>query len=48
LALKVPARTREVAFSGVTDPASHPVPAKETSIVVDLRRVVQLPKEANS
>jgi RNA polymerase primary sigma factor len=48
LALRVPARTREVAFSGVTDPASHPVPAKESSIVVDLRRVVQLPKEANS
>lgn len=46
MALKVPPRTREVAFSGVTDPDSHPVPARESSIVVDLRRVVQLPKEA--
>ncbi|MSO37803.1 MAG: XRE family transcriptional regulator [Acidimicrobiia bacterium] len=41
-ALRVPARTREVAFSGITDPESHPVPAQESSIVVDLRRVVQV------
>jgi transcriptional regulator with XRE-family HTH domain len=48
LALKVPPRIREVAFSGVTDPESHPVPAQGSSIVVDLRRIVQLPKEQNS
>ena len=48
LALKVPPRIRELAFSGITDPESHPVPAQASSIVVDLRRIVQLPKEPNS
>lgn len=42
--LRIEPRTREIAFSGVTDPTSHPVPAQESSIAVDIRRVVQLPK----
>ncbi|MBI3319514.1 MAG: helix-turn-helix transcriptional regulator [Candidatus Omnitrophica bacterium] len=37
--LLVPPKTREVRFRGVTDPRSHPVPAKESCIVVDLIRV---------
>ena len=38
--LVLPADTREVRFSGVTDPASHPVPASESCVVVDVKRVV--------
>lgn len=43
--LRVPPRTRELAFRGITDPESHPVPASVSSIVVDLRRIVALPKD---
>ena len=46
--LKVPIRTREVVFKGITDPESHPVPAQDSSIVVDLRRVTLLARGANS
>ena len=38
--LVLPADTREVRFSGVTDPRSHPVPASESCIVVDIKKVV--------
>jgi RNA polymerase primary sigma factor len=38
--LIVPAGTREVRFSGITDPGSHPVPASESCIEVDIKRVV--------
>jgi hypothetical protein len=42
--IKVLPRTRELMFGGVTDAESHPVPARESSVVVDLRRVVQIPR----
>jgi transcriptional regulator with XRE-family HTH domain len=35
--LLLPAETREVRFSGVTDPRSHPVPASESCVVVDIK-----------
>ncbi len=38
--LVLPADTREVRFSGVTDPTSHPVPASESCVVVDVKRIV--------
>jgi RNA polymerase primary sigma factor len=38
--LVLPAEAREVTFSGVTNPRSHPVPASESCIVVDIKRVV--------
>jgi RNA polymerase primary sigma factor len=38
--LVLAAETREVRFNGVTNPRSHPVPASESCIVVDIKRVV--------
>jgi RNA polymerase primary sigma factor len=38
--LIVPPDTREVRFSGVTDPASHPIPAADSCIVVDIKKLV--------
>jgi transcriptional regulator with XRE-family HTH domain len=38
--LIVPPNTREVRFRGRTDPSDHPVPAHESCIVVDLRKVI--------
>ncbi len=35
--LILPAATREVRFTGLTDPRSHPVPAGDSCIVVDIR-----------
>lgn len=40
--LRVPARRRDVKFRGITDPLSHPVPAGESSIVVDIRKAYKL------
>jgi transcriptional regulator with XRE-family HTH domain len=40
--LRIPPRRREISFRGVTDPASHPVPAHDSSIIVDIRKVVQI------
>jgi hypothetical protein len=37
--LVIPAGARDVRFRGVTDPASHPVPALSSAISVDLRNV---------
>ncbi|MBX3412390.1 MAG: helix-turn-helix transcriptional regulator [Pirellulales bacterium] len=42
--LRVQPGTREVHFRGTTDRESHPVPANESSVVVDLRRVIVVPK----
>jgi RNA polymerase primary sigma factor len=36
----LPAEAREVKFSGVTDPRSHPIPASESCVVVDIKRIV--------
>ncbi len=38
--LIVPPETREVRFSGTTDPSSHPVPAAHSCVSVDIRRLV--------
>jgi RNA polymerase primary sigma factor len=38
--LVLPADTREVKFSGVTDPRSHPVPASESCVAVDIKKIV--------
>jgi RNA polymerase primary sigma factor len=37
--LLVPPDTREVQFRGSTDPRTHPVPAGESCVVVDIRKV---------
>jgi hypothetical protein len=34
----IPANTREARFSGKTDPASHPVPATESCVSLDIRK----------
>lgn len=39
--LRIPPRRREVVFRGVTRPANHLVPAHDSSIVVDIRNVIQ-------
>jgi hypothetical protein len=36
--LLVPPDTREIRFEGGTDPKSHPIPAAESCVVVDIRR----------
>ena len=38
--LLVPPDTREVRFSGTTDPSSHPVPAAHSCVSVEIRRLV--------
>lgn len=38
--LLVPADTREIRFRGATDPRTHPVPAAESCVVVDIRRIL--------
>jgi RNA polymerase primary sigma factor len=38
--LIVPPDTREVRFSGETDPTSHPIPARDSCIVVDIKKLV--------
>jgi RNA polymerase primary sigma factor len=45
LSLIVPPDTREVRFSGLTDPGSHPIPAADSCVVVDIKKLVPL-KEA--
>ncbi len=40
LSLIVPPDTREVRFSGVTDPESHPIPAADSCLVVDIKKLV--------
>jgi RNA polymerase primary sigma factor len=40
--LKVPPRAREFTFRGATKADSHPVPASESSVVVDIRKVVKV------
>jgi transcriptional regulator with XRE-family HTH domain len=47
LSLIVPPDTREVRFSGVTDPGSHPIPAADSCVVVDIKKLVPL-KEGNT
>jgi hypothetical protein len=41
-ALVVPADKLEVKFEGVTDPTSHPAPARSSCVVVDVRKLVAL------
>ena len=36
--LQVPPRKRDIKFKGVTDATDHPVPADDSSIVVDVRK----------
>jgi transcriptional regulator with XRE-family HTH domain len=45
--LIIPPDTREVRFSGVTDPASHPIPAVDSCVVVDIKKLVPF-KEAKA
>jgi hypothetical protein len=45
--LLIPPDTREVRFSGVTDPDSHPIPAADSCVLVDIKKVVEV-KEAKS
>jgi hypothetical protein len=40
LSLIVPPDTREVRFSGVTDPGTHPIPAADSCVVVDIKKLV--------
>lgn len=40
--LRIPPRIREFAFRGVTNSTSHPVPASESSVVVDIRKVIKV------
>lgn len=40
--LIVPPETREVRFSGTTDPSSHPVPATHSCVSVDVKRAVTI------
>jgi transcriptional regulator with XRE-family HTH domain len=40
LSLIVPPDTREVKFSGVTDPRSHPIPATDSCVEVDIKKLV--------
>lgn len=47
LSLIVPPDTREIRFAGVTDPKSHPIPAADSCVVVDIKKVVEM-KEAAS
>jgi transcriptional regulator with XRE-family HTH domain len=42
--LRVKPRTREITFRGITDSESHPVPARESCILVDLRRIILVPR----
>jgi RNA polymerase primary sigma factor len=46
LSLIVPPGTREVRFSGLTDPRSHPIPAVDSCIEVDIKKLVPM-KEGN-
>jgi hypothetical protein len=45
--LIVPPDTREIRFSGVTDPGSHPIPAADSCVVVDIKKLVPM-KEGKS
>lgn len=40
--LIIPPDTREVRFSGVTNPDSHPIPAADSCVVVDIKKLVPL------
>ena len=40
--LRISPRAREFTFRGSTNPDSHPVPATESSVVVDIRKVVRV------
>lgn len=39
--LIVPPDTREVRFSGATDPSKHPIPAADSCVVVDIKKVIE-------
>lgn len=41
--LLIPPDTREVRFRGVTNAASHPIPAADSCIVVDIKKLVVEP-----
>lgn len=40
--LIVESRTREAKFSGISDPESHPIPASESNVMLDIRQVEAL------
>lgn len=40
--LLIPPETREVRFAGVTDLKSHPIPASDSCVVVDIKKVVDV------
>jgi RNA polymerase primary sigma factor len=40
LSLVIPPDTREVRFSGATNPESHPIPAADACVVVDIKKLV--------
>jgi RNA polymerase primary sigma factor len=45
LSLIIPPDTREVRFSGLTDPRSHPIPAADSCVVVDIKKLVPLKED---
>ncbi len=42
LSLIIPPDTREVAFSGVTDPSTHPIPATDSCVEVNIKKLIDL------
>ncbi len=46
--LEVPAGVREVRFRGVTDPATHPIPAADSCVLIDIKKLVELTVEAKA
>ncbi len=42
LSLLIPPETREIRFAGVTDPKSHPIPAGDSCVVVDIKRLAEV------
>lgn len=47
LHLIVPPNTREIRFSGITDPSSHPIPAADSCVMVDIKKTLEV-KEAQA
>lgn len=45
--LVVPPDTREVRFSGITNPATHPIPAPDSCVVVDIKKLVETKEVAS-
>jgi RNA polymerase primary sigma factor len=42
LSLIIPPDTRELSFSGLTDPSTHPIPASDSCVEVNIKKLVDL------